>query len=177
MKMATNKVLCEDDCGYNSKIMSKIPFEKQFYIPFCTIYVCKNNHFTYVCKCCDRISRSGIIDLHIYLQNNKIKKANYHCVCINTKNKKSFIGLDLIVLFRHVPALCCFGLKYNEIFKDYFTDASGTIIDDDYDGFQDIIKIVKQQQVYCPFCEAPFDSFPSIIMVIGHFAICPEKYY
>lgn len=177
MKMASNKVLCADNCGHNSKIMSQIPSEKQFYIPFCAIYMCKNNHFTYVCKCCDRVSTSGIIDLHIYLQNNRVKMVNYYCVGINTKNNKSFIILDLIELFRYIPALCCFDLKYDEVFKDYFTDTSGIIIDDDYDGFQDIIKIVKQQQIYCPFCKAPFDSFPSIIMVVGHFAICSKKYY
>lgn len=151
-----------------------VSFDKQFYQSFYYIYVCNNNHVTYLCKRCAVLRSCRRVDQHIYLHDERFDVMNSYCIYVSI-NKGRVVKLNSVDLFQHVPALCCFDLKYDEILRDYLSNTNEDFIDDKSDIFPGIIKIIKQQHVYCPFCKSPFDSFPSIIMIVGHFADCIAK--
>lgn len=143
-----------------------------FYRAFFDIYVCSAKHVTYLCKQCCETMHQNFRDIHIFHHYNKSQHGiNYPFIDLGICNGDLYV-LRITDIVKYLPAICCFDINYEDIPQDYLPE----IIDDYYTyqtiiKFQDIpdlVKIIKNQQLFCPFCNCPFESYPSIEVMASH---------
>ncbi len=143
------------------------------------IYLCVNGHFTIECRNC-RWHVSNIIDAitHYITCSTKYEKSVYQyprVICLKRKYTHPFIFLltsSAIKLISHLPAL---DIDYMSAFGDdrdmfrFYNNVTG-IISSGTDDMLHAINIIKKQQTSCTICSMVYETFPSLEVVLRHFA-------
>lgn len=164
-------------CFKKPELQLEVSPDKQFYQLFYDIYKCVVGHITFVCRVCGGIRSSTAVNLHISFHFG-VKLTNYSDMIVE-KHGSTIISLNIITLFMYIPALCCLMEQINmeKILEDCLSQTDKPIslsnmnmrINYDSEIFPNMVKLLKQQNLFCTFCNMMFETFPSIYVITKHF--------